>query len=251
MTPFPFSKSPATVLTQSPPYYVSNFGYWDGENNYDTAGLRFVSEFAKGCQLREKSKILEVGSGLGGSLVYWQKNYDPVLLSAINLPGEQSNFAEQLFVSSDTKIHPFLKGSWEEMKTFQDFSYDYVFSLDASYHFQNLSAFYQESYRVLKTGGNLTFTHFQITDSKWKSFWWMYLPFLIPKGNLKLCEETISELESIGFKLIKHIDWTNLVLFGFINYSKRLPTSLKSFGKVLNWFVKHLGLTYHYYVFGK
>ncbi|MBM9592280.1 class I SAM-dependent methyltransferase [Leptospira sp. 201903075] len=251
MTPFPFSQSPAFLLPQTPPYYVSNFGYWDRESSYDTAGIRFVSEFAKSCQLRQKSKILEVGSGLGGSLLYWKENYHPTLLSAINLPGEQSDFAEQLFVSTHTTIDPFLKGSWEVMESLPDSSFDYVFSLDASYHFQNLFAFYKESYRVLNTGGRLVFTHFQITDSKWKNFWWMYLPFLIPKGNLKLVEETISELESIGFKQIKQIDWTSFVLVGFINYSKNLPTSLKTFGKILDWFVKHLGLTYHYYVFEK
>lgn len=128
MTPFPFSKSPASVLPQSPPYYISNFGYWDGESSYQTAGLRFVIEFAKGCQLNSQAKILEVGSGLGGSLVYWKEKFQPKLLSAINLAGEQSEFAEQLFASTKTEVKPFLKGSWEVMDQFPSNTYDYVFS---------------------------------------------------------------------------------------------------------------------------
>lgn len=251
MTPFPFSKSPASVLPQSPPYYISNFGYWDGESSYQTAGLRFVIEFAKGCQLNSQAKILEVGSGLGGSLVYWKEKFQPKLLSAINLAGEQSEFAEQLFASTKTEVKPFLKGSWEVMDQFPSDTYDYVFSLDASYHFINLSTFYRECFRVLKPGGSFAFTHFQISDKKFKNYWWLYLPFLIPKGNLKLSSETISDLESIGFKQVQNLDWTKPVILGFTNDFKNLPSSLKAFAKLLHWFVNHLGLTYHYYVFEK
>lgn len=251
MTPFPFSKSPVSLLPQSPPYYVSNFGYWDGETSYQTAGLRFVSEFAKGCQLAPQAKILEVGSGLGGSLVYWKKKFHPKLLSAINLPGEQSDFAEQLFASNQVAVVPFFKGSWEVMESLPNASYDFVFSLDASYHFQNLPVFYKETYRVLKPGGKFVFTHFQVADKKFKKLWWLYLPFLIPKGNLKQTSETILELKATGFKQIKILDWTKPVLQGFTGDFKNLPTSLKVFAKILDWFVNHLGLTYQYYVFEK
>ncbi|MCW7470003.1 SAM-dependent methyltransferase [Leptospira kanakyensis] len=251
MTPFPFSKSPASVLPQSPPYFVSNFGYWEGDHSYQTAGVKFLSEFVSRSDLRPQSKILELGSGLGGSLVYWSKYYQPKLLSAINLPGEQSDFAEQLFVSTDTKVVPFIHGSWEKVKSFGNSSYHYVFSLDASYHFENLQSFYKESYRVLEPGGKFVFTNFQITESRFKKLWWLYIPFLIPKENLKLVEETIAELKEIGFREIKRENWTKPVLLGFIEFSKTLPASLKIFGKVLNLFVKNFGLTYHYYVFEK
>ncbi|TGK87325.1 class I SAM-dependent methyltransferase [Leptospira noumeaensis] len=251
MTPFPFSKSPVIVLPQSPPYFVSNFGYWEEDISYESAGLKFLSKFVFGAGLQPKSKILELGSGLGGSLVYWSKNFQPKLLSAINLPGEQSEFAEQLFISTKTEVKPFIHGSWESIKSLADSSYQYVFSLDASYHFQNLALFYRESYRVLEPGGRFVFTNFQITESRFKKLWWLYLPFLIPKNNLKLVEETITELKAIGFKEIKHENWTKPVLFGFIEFSKTLPASLKAFAKVLNLFAKNLGLSYHYYVFEK
>ncbi|TGL87743.1 SAM-dependent methyltransferase [Leptospira congkakensis] len=251
MTPFPFSKSPAIVLPQSPPYFVSNFGYWEGDDSYRTAGIKFLSKFASLSEIRPQSKILEVGSGLGGSLVYWSKHFQPKLLSAINLPGEQSDFAEQLFASTNTEILPFVHGGWEEIKSFEDSSYQFVFSLDASYHFQDLQLFYQESFRVLEPGGRFVFSNFQIKDKQFKKLWWLYLPFLIPNGNLKPTNETIAELESIGFEKIRHEEWTIPVLQGFIQYSKTLPASLKAFGKVLDLFVKKFGLTYYYYVFQK
>ncbi|MCW7494175.1 class I SAM-dependent methyltransferase [Leptospira sp. 2 VSF19] len=251
MTPFPFSKSPAFILPQSSPFYLSNFGYWDGESSYKTAGIRFIAEFAKGCELKSKSKILEVGSGLGGSLIYWSKYYHPKLLSAINLPGEQSDFAEHLFDSNKIIVKPFLKGSWEVLTMLPNSSYDYVFSLDAAYHFKNLPTFFKESYRVLKPGGRFVFTNFQLSENKFKKFVWLYLPFLIPKENLKLNEETILDLKSTGWKLIENQNWTQSVLKGFTHNSKDLPISLKVFAKILDWFVNYLGLTYYYYVFEK
>ncbi|MCT8333359.1 class I SAM-dependent methyltransferase [Leptospira sp. 85282-16] len=251
MTPFPFSKSPAYILPQSPPFYLSNFGFWVGESSYHTAGIRFVSEFAKGCQLKPEAKILEIGSGLGGSILYWSKYYHPKLLSAINLPGEQSDFAEQLFGSNNIDVKPFIKGSWEVLGSIPDSSYDYVFSLDAAYHFKNLTAFYKESYRVLKPGGRFVFTNFQIADNKFKKFVWLYLPFLIPKENLKLNEETILDLKAVGWKQIESKNWTLFVIKGFTNHTTNLPISLKAFAKVLDWFVNYLGLTYYYHVFEK
>ena len=71
------------------------------------------------------------------------------------------------------------------------------------------------------------------------------------KENLKLNEETILELKSMGWKQIENQNWTLFVIKGFTNHSTNLPFSLRAFAKVLDWFVNYLGLTYYYHVFEK
>ncbi|EOQ88867.1 methyltransferase domain protein [Leptospira yanagawae serovar Saopaulo str. Sao Paulo = ATCC 700523] len=248
MTPFPFSTSPVSELSQNPPYFVSNFGYWTGATEYKVAGIQFLSEFAKHCELKDNSSILEVGSGLGGSLVYWKDHFNPQKLSAINLRGEQSNFAKGLFRQREMVIEPFLEGSWETITSLPSNFYDYVFSVDAAYHFKNTIEFYQESFRVLKPGGKLVLNAFNLEKENAYNFLSLLHLFLIPPNEIKTNEVCIQTLERTGFTIEKNLDWTEPVIHGFIQNSKSMNLSLRLFGTLLKTTMKSLGLTYHYLV---
>lgn len=248
MTPFPFSKSPVTELSQTPPYYVSNFGFWTGVSDYKEAGIQFLSEFATECALKNNALILEVGSGLGGSLVYWKDHFHPKKLSAINLSGEQSNFAKELFHEMEMVVDPFLEGSWETMKSLPTNSYDYIFSVDAAYHFKHTKEFYIEAYRLLKPGGKFVFNTFNFEkENKFHLHFILHL-FLIPPNEIKTNEISIKTLEGIGFTIEKNLDWTIPVIHGFIQNSKKMNFSLRSFSSLLNATTKSLGLSYRYFV---
>ncbi|MCW7461810.1 SAM-dependent methyltransferase [Leptospira limi] len=251
MTPFPFSKSPITDLPQSPPYYVSNFGYWFGVTEYNQAGIQFVSEFAKQCGLTKKTSILEVGSGLGGSLLYWKHFFLAKKLAAINLPGEQSDFAKQLFNENGVKVDPFIEAGWEKIKTLPTNTFDFVFSVDAAYHFDNIEEFYRQAYRVLKPGGKLVLNIFHSNKNVRISFPILLKLFLIPPNQIKTKNETKKELETIGFTIEKYLDWTKPVIEGFIQNSNQMKLSLRLFGYVLQKITKLFDLTYHYYVIKK
>ncbi|TGM38242.1 class I SAM-dependent methyltransferase [Leptospira biflexa] len=248
MTPFPFSKSPVTELSQVPPYYVSNFGHWSGVTEYQEAGIQFLIEFAKHCRLRKNASILEVGSGLGGSILYWSHHFSPKQISAINLVGEQSNFAKQLFIENQVLVDPFLEGSWETMKILPPNQYDFVFSVDAAYHFENTKEFYRESFRVLQPGGKLVFNLFQSKQKIKSPFRSILKLFFIPKDQVKMVEDTMNDLEDIGFVIEKNQNWTNPVIDGFIQNSKKMQFSLQTFGSLLRIITRSLGLQYHYYV---
>lgn len=248
MTPFPFSKSPVTELSQNPPYYVSNFGFWTNATDYKKAGIQFLYEFAKHCGLKHNSSILEVGSGLGGSLVYWKDHFNPQKLSAINLSGEQSNFAKELFRERGIEVEPFLEGSWETIKSLPINFYDYVFSVDAAYHFKNTIEFYQESFRVLKPGGKLVLNTFNLEKENTFNFLSLLHLFLIPPNEIKTKEISIKTLEGLGFTVEKILDWTDPVIYGFIQNSKTMNLSLRLFSSILKATMKSLGLKYHYYV---
>lgn len=251
MTPFPFSKSPVTDLSQRAPYFVSNFGFWTGVNDYKEAGIQFLTEFANQCGLKQNVSILEVGSGLGGSLLYWKDHYHPSRLSAINLPGEQSNFAKQLFHEHNLEVSPFIEAGWEKINTLPSNVYDYVFSVDAAYHFTPMNEFYKECYRVLKPGGKLVFNLFHLNETRKKSFYGLLSFFYIPPNEVKKSEETILELESIGFMIEKNSNWTIPVIEGFVQNKSQMKFSLQVFGTVLQTITKILGLRYHYYVVQK
>ncbi|XDD47274.1 cyclopropane-fatty-acyl-phospholipid synthase family protein [Leptospira sp. WS39.C2] len=251
MTPFPFSKSPVTDLSQKPPYYVSNFGFWTGVTDYREAGIQFLDEFAKQCGLEKNKSILEVGSGLGGSLVYWKDQYEADKLSAINLPGEQSNFAKQLFHDQNLEVTPFLEGGWEGIKTLPSNSYDYVFSVDAAYHFNPIDEFYRESYRILKPGGKLVFNVFHLHEIEKKKYSGLLSFFLIPPNQVKVLDVTVEELQTIGYLIEKNLDWTIPVINGFVQNKSKMKLLLQIFGFVLQTITKTLKLSYHYYVVQK
>ncbi|TGM18798.1 class I SAM-dependent methyltransferase [Leptospira selangorensis] len=251
MTPFPFSKSPVKELPQCPPYFVSNFGHWNGVSNYQEAGVQFLVEFAKHCDLQKGASILEVGSGLGGSLVYWKHHFAPKKLSAINLAGEQSNFAKHLFIENHIDVNPFLEGGWEQIQKLPPNAYDYVFAVDSAYHFTPVIEFYKQAYRVLKPGGKLVLNLFQSEKQIKHAFSFILNLFYIPPNQITTVEHTKSELKEIGFSIECELDWTNPVIEGFIQNSKNLKFSLHLFGNILRKTITYFRLSYHYYVLKK
>lgn len=251
MTPFPFSKSPVNDLPQTSPYYVSNFGYWSGVSNYKQAGVQFLTEFVRHCHLTKEASILEVGSGLGGGLVYWKQHFAPKLLSAINLPGEQSNFAKHLWNENDVKVNPFLEGGWEQIKTLPSNFYDYVFAVDCAYHFDTLVDFYKEAYRVLKPEGKLVFNMFHYEKDTKHTFPFILKLFYMPPNQISTVDKTKLQLQQMGFLIEHELDWTTPVIKGFIQYSQYLKLSLRIFGSILDKLTNSFQLSYHYYVVKK
>ncbi len=107
-------------------------------------------------RIRERSKVLEVGCGTG--------NYILELSSLTGCPSWGVDPSEQML--SKARKRPgtvdFRVGHAENLQFLNGF-FDLVFSVDVIHHLTSREGFFQEGFRVLKTGGKIC----TVTDSEW------------------------------------------------------------------------------------
>ncbi len=102
------------------------------------------------------SKVLEVGCGTGSYIVALES------LTGCSCWGIDPS--EQMLSKARKRSEKiiFQLGKAERLKFPQNF-FDLVFSVDVIHHVDNIMDYFQEAYRVLKTGGKLC----TVTDSEW------------------------------------------------------------------------------------
>ncbi len=122
------------------------------------ASQRTVEKMAqKVNNLTSESKVLDIGSGIGGSARYLAKNYGCQVV-ALNLSEIENERHRQM--NKDQKVDHLIEvvdGNFEE-NPYPDSTFDLVWSQDAILHSSNRSKVLKEACRVLKEGGELIFT---------------------------------------------------------------------------------------------
>lgn len=130
-------------------YYESNASLTPLE-----AQEKLIEKLTEMLEITPKSKILDAGCGMGGSSLYLAKKYDATV-TGITLSQKQVSIAsEQARLNHinnvDFKIEDALS-----LKSFEDNSFDLVWSLESCEQFYDKSLFIKQAFRVLKPGGKL------------------------------------------------------------------------------------------------
>jgi sarcosine/dimethylglycine N-methyltransferase len=155
-------------------YYNSedadNFYYtvWGGEDihvgTYDnpsedifTASRRTVEQMADAVDLTSQTRVLDIGSGFGGSARYLAAKYG-CHVTCLNV-SERENQRNRA-MNAEQKLDHLIEvtdGSFEELP-YEDNAFDVVWSQDAFLHSGDREQVLREATRVLKAGGQLVFT---------------------------------------------------------------------------------------------
>ena len=160
-------------------YYNSNdadmfyFLIWGGEDLHigvhkdgDTiaqASQRTVRTMAEKLNLTPDSRVLDLGSGFGGSARFLAKTYG-CRVTALNLSEGQNARNRQMSREQGlADLVTVLEASFEDVPE-PDAAYDVVWSQDAILHSANRHLVVAEAARVLKPGGSFIFTDPMMAD---------------------------------------------------------------------------------------
>ncbi len=211
------STNSSNAIEKAEEYYNSTdadefyFKIWGGEHihvgiyNYNNepikvASQRIVPKMAAELNLDVFKKVLDLGSGYGGSARYLAKNFG-CHVTCLNLSERQNERNEQFNIERGLdQLIDVVDGSFEEIP-FPDNSFNVVWSQDAMVHSANRDQVVAEAYRVLKPGGHFIFTDLMQSED-------------VPKGVLGPVLDRIhldslgsfkfywAEARKIGFELI-------------------------------------------------
>lgn len=124
-----------------------NFGYWDDSTDTPLAAQQKMSLlFANFAKLEPHQRVIDVGSGHGLPAQLWQKKYSPLDITSLNINHTQlqNSPSDVGRLCATATILPFA-----------DSCVDRVIALESAQHFQPLTFFISESFRVLKNSGHM------------------------------------------------------------------------------------------------
>lgn len=173
--------------------------YRTPEDSVFEASRRIIGHMASfSDHLDANTKILDLGSGMGGTSRYLAKTYHchvtGLNLSEVENERHRKKNREQ---DLDKRIEV-VDGNFEDVP-FPDESFDLVWSQDSFLHSPNRKKVLSEAYRVLKKGGELIFTDPMQTEDAYTEF---IQPILkrIHLANLATPTFYIQSAQEIGFQ---------------------------------------------------
>ncbi|KAK2150774.1 hypothetical protein LSH36_390g02124 [Paralvinella palmiformis] len=191
-----------------------------GRHFISTGGLDTTKEFVNMLELRPKQKVLDVGSGIGGSAFYMAKSYDVNVLG-IDLSYNMVSIAwERMREIQDNRVK-FLVADATKMSIPAE-SFDVVYSRDTILHIPDKAALFDRFITWLRPGGKLLISDYCCGDGKhseeFKNYVKQrgYILYSIPEyGKI---------LEKVGFVNVKAEDRTSLFIEVLSKELKKMET---------------------------
>lgn len=167
-------RSPGTSPPPAPPRYIdallgdfasdttvrfNHLGHWDEPCGDIEPGSRLDAQRRMNDVLiglagvRDGSRVLDVGSGFGGTLQAIDSRFSGMSLTGLDVDGRQLELCSSLPASA-TNVLGWVQGDGCSLP-FRDASFDHALSIEAMWHFPSRDAFLREAARVLRPGGRL------------------------------------------------------------------------------------------------
>lgn len=203
-----------------------HFGIYTGTNEtIPEAAQRTVAMMAHALRnIRQESRVIDLGAGYGGAARYLAKNYG-CSVCCLNISTLQNQLNQQLTQAQNmSHLIEVKEGSFENIP-YPDHSFDIVWSQDAIIHSDNRRQVLEEIRRVLKQGGELIFTDILQNDN--------HLDNALPDGLQEAFKQLqISNagsfpfyrhtLQELGFKELKAIDLSEHVNTHYIRFREEI-----------------------------
>jgi erythromycin 3''-O-methyltransferase len=133
-----------------------NLGYWrDKPSDAHAAGVALVELVAQIAKLRPSTRVLDVGFGLGEQDVFWAERFGP--LRILGIDASRSNVRAARARVHAAKLDDSIDLRWgtATRMPIRTNSVDTVLAVESALHFESRPDFFEESYRVLRSGGRL------------------------------------------------------------------------------------------------
>jgi len=179
--------------------YEKVFGY----NFVSTGGIKTTQELFSEIDLTPGAKVLDIGSGLGGSAFFIEENY-AAKVTGIDLSSNMIQLSNQRASYRNSKVQ-FILGDCTQME-FEPESFNLIYSRDSLLHVQDKTTLFQKIKDWLKPSGKVLITDYCCGSSDWSREFSDY----VQKRNYTLHDvQTYKHLiEKSGLKIIQGYDNT-------------------------------------------
>lgn len=131
---------------------------------FNGAILRHEMRLADRLGIKENSKVLDIGCGIGGPLINIAKNTGSCSTGLNNNAYQISRANELLKEAGLTEKCNFVKGDFCNMTFAEDNTYDVCYAIESTCHSPSRNDVYEEVFRVLKPGGYFGGYEWVLTD---------------------------------------------------------------------------------------
>lgn len=179
---------------------------WEENFTLTQAQEKKLDKYAELMMLKPGQKIIDIGCGWGGPLVYLCEKYD-VIGHGITISHEGLNFSKKRAESKKVDAS-FSFMHWKNLPELSQ--YDAVYTDEVIVHFHRLDKFFEKCYAILKEGGVMVNKELHFTHSRHKHAS-DRLSHHMNKihgytGNYLTLSDELQLLDGAGFNLSKLID---------------------------------------------
>lgn len=174
---------------------------------------KLIKKLADLLFIEPQERILDVGCGMGGSSLYLAKKYQ-ALVSGVTLSKKQVLIAQEQAKTENIKNVTFKVEDALSLNSFQDESFDILWSLESCEQFYNKKLFLQNAFRVLRPGGKFLLvtwcSNAEVYQGKLaREYRKLCLAFDLP--YMPTMEHYSQLLEEQNYAVTAVYDWTDFV----------------------------------------
>lgn len=181
---------------------VYSCNLWDGVDSVTESQERKLDLLAELMDLRPGQRILDVGCGWAGPLVYLAKRYG-IRGVGLTLSPNQKEYADRRIREHGVDVEVRV-GHWEDFG--DPTPYDTVYTDEVIVHFNDLGGFFEKVKALLKPGGILLNKELHFTSSRFMQLTraMIFLNNIFGEtGNYRMLHEELLLLDHAGFILEK------------------------------------------------
>jgi cyclopropane-fatty-acyl-phospholipid synthase len=185
------------------PWHNYSCNLWESARNETESQEQKMDLLANLMQLQPGQRVLDVGCGWGGHLVYFAEKYG-VSGVGLTLSRLQHGYAERRAREASVNVS-IIERHWKEFEDADRF--DAVFTDEVIVHFNDLEGYFRKVKSLLRPGGRMLNKEIHFASSSWMRVTpaMLFLNAIYGEtGNYRTLHEELSILDRAGFDLERH-----------------------------------------------